>query len=591
MKIDYSSRIKGVRAEMRREKLDGYIVPRIDRYQGEFVPPETERVSWLSGFTGSAGTVIILKDKAIVMTDARYTIQVEQQIDKKIYMTADSMKMPASKWIVENAKEGAVIGYDPWLVTPKQLESIHANLSEKNMTLKPVDNLVDRVWKDKPVYTKQKAEVFPEKVAGASSAKKKEALAKALQDKKAFATIINMPDSLAWLLNVRGHDIEETPVVLSLAIIYADGPIKWFVDEEKITPAVKKHLGNAVEIISLDEIERHVRQLASEAKKAGKPVTLDFLRSPVWFKQTLEDDGASVIDLKDPTILPKAMKTKSEQEAVRAAHITDGVAMVKLLAWLDKEAVKGKLTELSVGDKIEKIRRESKLYKGHSFNSIVGFAANGAIVHYRATKESSKKIKGSGLLLIDSGGQYHYGTTDITRTVAVGKPTEEMKKNYTLVLKGHIAVSKARFPEGTTGAQIDALARAPLWAENLDYAHGTGHGVGCYLAVHEEATSISSRGHEPLKSGMLISNEPGYYKQGAYGIRIENLVLVKEAGKGMLEFETVTLAPYDKKLIKVSMLSTEEKAWLKAYSKRLIKTLEPKLDKKLKAWLVAQARV
>lgn len=585
--MNYAQKLAALRAEIKKEKLDGFIVPRVDKYQGEFVPPEAERLAWLTGFTGSAGTAIVLKDKAVVMTDGRYTIQLAQQVDKKLYALADSTKILASKWIAQNAKAGAVIGYDPWLVTPKQLESIQTVLGEKSMSAKPVENLVDRIWKDAPKPSKQKAEIFPEKVAGVSSAKKKSGLTKILKSKKAFAAIINMPDSLAWILNVRGNDMEETPVVLSLGILYANGQMKWFVDKRKITPAVKKHLGKFVEVIELADIEKHVKKLAIEATKAKRAVALDFARAPVWFKNKLERGGAKVIDLKDPSLLPKSIKSKAEQAALKAAHVIDGVAMVKLLAWLDKEGTKGKLTELSVGDKIESIRRESKLYKGHSFNSIVGFASNGAIVHYRASKKTSKAIKGNGLLLVDSGGQYRYGTTDITRTIAIGKPTEEMKKNYTLVLKGHIAVSHAKFTAGTTGAQIDALARAPLHAEKLDYAHGTGHGVGCYLAVHEEASSISPRGFEPLRAGMLISNEPGYYKEGAYGIRIENLVLVKQAGKGKLGFETVTLAPYDKNLIKMSMLNAKEKAWLQDYNQRVLKALAPKLDKKLKVWLAA----
>ncbi len=587
MKLPYSKKLEGLRTELRREKIDGFIVPRIDKYQGEFVPPEAERLAWLTGFTGSAGTAVVLKDKAVVMTDGRYTIQLAQQVDQKLYAPADSTKMLPSKWIAGNAKEGAVIGYDPWLVTPKQVETIGTVFAEKNITLKPVENLIDRLWAGAPKPSKAKAEIFPEKIAGASSAKKKDKITKELTAKKVIATILNLPDSLMWLLNVRGHDMDTTPVALSLGIVYADGAMKWFVDADKLTPAVKKHIGKAVEIIDPADIEKHIKTLAAESKKSGKPVALDYMRAPVWFKQKLEAGGAKVVDLKDPCILPKALKTKEEQKAIRDAHIADGIAMVKFLAWLDAEGTKGKLTELSIEQKLESIRRENKTYKYASFSSIVGWASNGAIVHYRATEKTSKTVKGSGLLLVDSGGQYHYGTTDITRTIAVGKPTEDMRKHYTLVLKGHIAVSRAKFPAGTTGAQIDALARAPLWAENLDYAHGTGHGVGCYLAVHEEAASISPRGHEPLKPGMLISNEPGYYKEGAYGIRIENLVLVKEAGKGMLAFETVTLAPYDSKLINAKMLSAEEKAWLGDYNKLLLKTLGPRLDKKLKGWLAA----
>jgi Xaa-Pro aminopeptidase len=582
-----AQKLEALRAQILKEGLDGFLVPRVDKYQGEFVAPDAERLAWLTGFTGSAGTAVVLKDQAVILTDGRYTIQLAQQADKALYKFGDSVKISPAKWLAEEMEQGAVIGYDPWLHTPKQIEAFEKTLTEKMIRLKAVENLIDRIWKDRPAPPMKKAEVFPEDIAGTTAARKKEQIRQALQEKGAFATVLNMPDSLMWLLNVRGGDMEETPVVLSLGIVYADAqPVKWFVDPAKITLEMRRHIGNAVEVIEPRLIEKHIAALAAESKKAGKPVAVDFARAPLWFRQKLEDSEADIIDLKDPCILPKSLKTPSEQDSIRKVHILDGVAMVKFLAWL--EGTQEKLNEVFVGEKLEGFRKEEKTYRGPSFSSIVGFGSNGAIVHYRASPETSKKIEGNSLLLIDSGGQYHYGTTDITRTVSIGEPTEEMRKNFTLVLKGHIAVASAKFPVGTTGMQLDSLARGPLKEAGLDYAHGTGHGVGCYLSVHEEAAHMSTRGQDAVQAGMLLSNEPGYYKEGHYGIRIENLVLAQKADEKTLCFETVTLAPIDRLLIVVEMLTAEEKTWLNFYHAEVYKILAPLLDKNLKAWLETQ---
>ena len=407
-----------------------------------------------------------------------------------------------------------------------------------------------------------------------------------LKDNGAYATILNMPDSLCWLLNVRGDDIPSTPVVLSLGVLYADErPLQWFVDPKKIDRKVAAHIKGAAEIIAIDELEKRIDALAGEAKAAGLPIALDFARAPVWFKQRLETKGAALIDLKDPCIVPKSLKAASEQESIRDVHVRDGVAMVKFLAWFEEATLKGGLTEISASDRLEEFRREDPSYQGPSFDTISGFGPHGAIVHYRATNESDMAITSPGILLLDSGGQYHYGTTDITRTIAIGKPLEEVRRNFTLVLKGHIALARAEFSKNTTGTQLDALARQPLLDAGLDYSHGTGHGVGCYLSVHEEAASISTRGQEPPQPGMLISNEPGYYKEGAYGIRIENLVLTHNAGADQLKFETVTLVPIDRALIDAALLSAEERRWLNEYHARIFKTLSPRLDQKTNAWL------
>ena len=584
--LTHSEKLKTLRAAMAVAGVDGFIVPRIDLYQGEFVAAHAERLAWLTGFTGSAGIAVVLKNKAAVLTDGRYTIQLSQQVDKTLYQLENSQKILPSAWIAREANEGSVIGYDPWLHTPKQIEAVEKALAEKSITLKPVDNLIDPLWKDRPKAPATAASVFPDKISGSSGLEKKSRMMRILKDNGAYATILNMPDSLCWLLNVRGDDIPSTPVVLSLGVLYADErPLQWFVDPKKIDRKVAAHIKGAAEIIAIDELEKRIDALAGEAKAAGLPIALDFARAPVWFKQRLETKGAALIDLKDPCIVPKSLKAASEQESIRDVHVRDGVAMVKFLAWFEEATLKGGLTEISASDRLEEFRREDPSYQGPSFDTISGFGPHGAIVHYRATNESDMAITSPGILLLDSGGQYHYGTTDITRTIAIGKPLEEVRRNFTLVLKGHIALARAEFSKNTTGTQLDALARQPLLDAGLDYSHGSGHGVGCYLSVHEEAASISTRGQEPPQPGMLISNEPGYYKEGAYGIRIENLVLTHNAGADQLKFETVTLVPIDRALIDAALLSAEERRWLNEYHARIFKTLSPRLDQKTNAWL------
>ncbi len=587
---NYETRLNSLKAEIKKRGLDGFIVPRVSAYQGEFMPPEAERLAWLTGFTGSAGVAAVLAGKAAVFTDGRYTIQLAQQADKKIYALENSTKAPYARWIADNAAAGQVIGYDPWLHTPKQIDDMEKILSEKNIALRAVEsNPVDAVWTDRPCAPAGQAELFPDDVAGSSSAQKREMIAKILREKKFFASVITMPDSLAWLLNVRGADVEYTPVVLSFGILYADTKVKWFVDEGKIPAAARAHLGKDVEICAPDTMGAALDVLAGKGT-----VALDHTRSPLWFLQRLQAAGAVVKDFADPTLKPKAIKSAAEQESLREAHIRDGVALVNFLCWLDESATTGKLSELDVVAKLEEFRRADNSYRGPSFATISGWARNGAVVHYRADETSNLAIKPPGLLLLDSGGQYLYGTTDITRTIAIGAPTEDMRRHFTLVLKGHIAIARARFPDGTTGAQIDALARQPLWAEGIDYAHGTGHGVGCYLSVHEESASISPRGREAIIPGMLISNEPGFYKEGAYGIRIENLVLARETGLAtdtglkLLEFETVSLVPIDCALIVREMMSADEREWLNDYHARVVKTLSPRLPDKVRAWLVSR---
>ncbi|GJL84305.1 MAG: Xaa-Pro aminopeptidase [Micavibrio sp.] len=580
----YKVKLAALRENMAQQGLDGLIVPHADAFQSEYPPPGARRLEWLTGFSGSAGVAVVLADKAVVMSDGRYTIQLAQQVDGDLFETGDVTKAGVSKWLPKNASKGQVIGYDPWLFTPKQIEGLEDKIKDSEIVLKGVsENPVDVIWQDRPEAPMVAATIFPEEIAGISSAKKREMITEEVKKAGGDAVILTQPDSVCWLLNVRGNDVDYVPSILSYAILHVGGNVDWFVEPEKVPDDVKQHLGQGVQVLAPSEISQSI------AKLTGK-VLLDFQRSPMWFKEQKID----VIDFKDPCVSPKACKTKEERAAIEQAHVSDGVAIVRFLVWLDQEARKGQLTELGVVEKLEEFRQLDKNYKGPSFDTISGFGPNGAIVHYRVSEETNSKIESSGLLLVDSGGQYHWGTTDITRTIAIGEPSEEMKVNFTRVLRGHIALATARFPAGTVGAQIDALARQPLWNSGLDFAHGTGHGVGCYLQVHEEAASISPRGKEPFEAGMLISNEPGYYKKGAYGIRIENLVLVEEAERcadtdtEMLNFKTVTLAPIDRKLIVANMLSMEERQWLNAYHERVRDVLSSKLDKDEVAWLTEQ---
>lgn len=602
MTTAYAEKLEALRAQMKTRNLDGFIVPRADEFQGEFVPPCAERLKWLTGFTGSAGIAAVLSDRAVVMSDGRYAIQLKSQVDGALFDTGDSTKEGIGAWLAANAQKGGRIGYDPWLHTPDQVGKIESALEDVDVALVPVEsNLVDVIWQGRPKKPLGAVELFPEEVAGKSFGQKKEEVSEILKARGVFASVLTLPDSVNWLLNVRGADVECLPVVLSCAVACADDrPVRWVVDSKKLSDEIVSGLGYEAECVEPEEFMKVLETLAQEAKAQELPVSLDFAHCPQAIVTHLQKAGASVVNGRDPCIPLKAIKSEAEQDAIRRAHMEDGAAVVRFLRWLEEEAVKGGLTEIDAEEKLLELRRESRAFRGASFNTIAGFAANGAIVHYRATPETNAQIVPPGLLLVDSGGQYArgnvYGTTDITRTVAVGAPTEEMRRHFTLVLKGHIALSRARFPEGTTGAQIDALARQPLWSEGLDFAHGTGHGVGCYLGVHEEAASISPRGKEPIKAGMLLSNEPGYYREGAYGIRTENLVFVQEGGMcgetgaGMLCFETVTLAPYDRNLIDADMLCRDEREWLNAYHEDVYEKLLPLLDKDTAAWLRERTR-
>lgn len=592
-----AARLEVLRHQLKAEGIDGFLVPRADAYLGEYVAPDSERLLWLTAFSGSAGMAAVLTDKAAIFTDSRYTIQLSFETDANVFAGFDSAVLTLQDWLLRAAAQGAVIGFDPWLHSPKQIDTLQTVLSAKQMTLKPLPkNPIDALWTDRPPAPASMVRLFPQSIAGLTSLEKRKAAAATLKAEGVAAAIITQPDSLAWLLNIRGQDTAYTPLALSYGVLHADhGRVTWFIDPRRVPDSVRAHIGEGVEVTAPSEMEKRLGAFN------GLTVGLDHTRSPLWFKERLIQSGAQVKDLKDPCIDPKAIKTEAEQSAIRAAHVYDGIAVTRLLHWLDTEAALGKITEIDVDSKLQDFRRESVDYRAPSFPTIAGFGPHGAIVHYRAQSETAAVVAPGGLLLLDSGGQYagdvFAGTTDITRTIFTGAavPEPEHMRIYTLVLKAHIAVARAVFPAGTKGVDIDALARAPLKAEGLDYGHGTGHGVGCYLSVHEEAASLSPRGQATLKPGMLLSNEPGYYKEGGFGVRIENLVLVQQCDPSLLCFETVTLVPFDRKLIDVTLLTAEEKTWVNDYHRRVYETLSPLLagldDRACANWLARETAV
>lgn len=591
--MNAQEKISALRAQITSHQLDGFIIPRGDEYGGEFVAPYAERLKWLTGFSGSAGFAIVLKDRAAVFSDGRYTIQLRQQIDLVLYEAVNSVEISAADWLCKNVHAGVKIGFDPWLHTPSNIAALSEKFLALSIDLIPVsDNLVDKIWDDQPQKPIGKAGLFPVSIAGYSAQDKKAMIAQALGSVKAFACVLTAPDSIAWLLNVRGCDVAYLPVVLSYAVVFADNrPVLWVVDSRKIQGAVRESIVGIADIIPPSDFEHYLQEIIFEAKAKSLPVVLDFSSAPQRIKTLIESAGGAVLDMKDPCSRPRAIKTPQEQASIRKAHIKDGAALVKFICWLEEAIAKGAiLTEIHIEEQLETFRRQDSTYRGPSFATIAGVGSNGAIVHYRAQASTNKALEAGNLLLLDSGGQYEWGTTDITRTLAIGAPSQEMKVHYTRVLQGHIAVARAQFKAGTLGAQIDALARAPLQKHGLDYAHGTGHGVGCYLSVHEEAANISPRGKASLEAGMLLSNEPGYYQEGAYGIRSENLVLVQNIKDDLLGFETLSLVPFDLRLIEQSLLQPEECEWLNAYHQRVFLELVPLLDTKTRSWLEKKTR-
>ncbi len=580
-----------LRSLMAAAGVDAFLVPRADEHQGEYVPKCAERLAWLTGFTGSAGLAAVTKADAALFVDGRYVVQAPQQVDTAAF---EVLLIPGAKledWLGTKLKAGAVVGFDPKLHTQNMIEDLAKHLEAKGIKLKALaGNLLDKAWgKARPAAPTSPIVPHPLKYAGKSAEAKITDLQAALKKDDADAVVLTLPDSIAWLFNIRGADVAHNPVPLAFAIVPVAGKPELFVEAAKIGAETRAHLAPVAKLLAPADLAKRLAAF----KAQGKRVRLDPATAGVWFFRKLAGGKAKIVRGADPCLLPKARKNTAEIKGTRAAHKRDGAAVVRYLAWLDREAAGGKLDEITASRKLEETRAETQALKEISFDTISGSGPNGAIVHYRVTSATNRKLKSGELFLLDSGAQYVDGTTDITRTIAIGKPTREMQERFTLVLKGHIAIATARFPKGTRGIELDPFARRALWEAGLDFDHGTGHGVGSYLSVHEGPQSISKRGMVPLEPGMIISNEPGYYKEGAYGIRIENLVLVAEAEKPsggereIMSFETLTLVPIDRRLVLPAMLTPEERAWLNAYHTRVAEVLAPELSPAERAWLMS----
>jgi Xaa-Pro aminopeptidase len=584
----HEDRLKALRAQLKRQSLDGFVVPLTDEHLSEYVGAYAQRLAWLTGFLGSAGSAVVLPEEAAIFTDGRYTLQVRDQVDGTHWDYVGVPQTSVAAWLGDHAVGGARIGYDPWLHTKRWVEEATRALGKKGATLVPVEsNPVDAVWDDRPEPSKAKLVPHEERHAGKTSAQKRDEMGDWMKAEGIDATVLTALDSIAWTFNIRGADVSRTPVALAYALLHADGKAELFVDPEKVDASVRAHLGNAITIRDRAEFTGALSDLA------GKTVAVDPERAVAAIFETLDKAKATIKPLRDPAVLPKAIKNATEVTGHKSAQARDGAALSRFLHWLSIEGPKGGQTEISVADRLQKFREETGALVDLSFDTIAGSGPNGAVVHYKASEETCRPVETGTLLLVDSGGQYRDGTTDITRTMAMGTPTDEMRHRFTLVLKGHIALARAQFPVGTRGGQLDILARQYLWAEGLDYAHGTGHGVGSFLSVHEGPQRIATfgGGDEPLQAGMILSNEPGYYKTGAYGIRIENLVLVVERGEGedkaFLGFETLSHAPIDRNLIDTASLSPAERDWVDAYHATTLEIVGPQLDGEAKAWLEA----
>jgi Xaa-Pro aminopeptidase len=582
-------RVKALLRELKQRKLKAFLVPHSDQHQNEFLPPCEERLAWLTGFTGSAGVAIVTDAGSALFVDGRYILQAPKQVDTDIFEVLQVPKAKPSEWLKNTLVRGNAVGYDPRLHTIKEIERLTKTLKDAGIRLKPVDdNPIDKIWgNDRPAPPL--AEIFtqPLELAGKGSGEKLMQVQMDLVEAEHAAVLLTAPDSICWLFNIRGADIRHTPVALAYAIVPAKGRPTLFIDPQKVGDAVRTDLRPYTEIATPDKLDEALRKLA----QSGAKVRLDPGSASMRFANVLEAGGTKHVSGDDPCTMPKAIKTEAEQAGARAAHVRDGAAMARFLAWLDEVAETGRIDEVSAAMKLEDFRRETGQLKDISFDTIAASGPHGAVVHYRPTTESKRVLDKNTLFLIDSGGQYVDGTTDVTRTIAVGKPTAEMKRHYGLVLRSHIAIAAARFPAGSRGQDLDPFARGPLWAAGLDFDHGTGHGVGSYLSVHEGPQRISRLGTEELEPGMILSNEPGYYRENEYGIRLENLILVTPAEdieggeRKMLGFETLTLVPFDRRLIDPKQLQPRELAWLNDYHARVREEIEPLIASEERPWL------
>ena len=584
----YEDRLNALREELARRRLDGFVVPLTDEHMSEYVGAYAQRLAWLTGFEGSAGSAVVLPAEAAIFVDGRYTLQVREQVDGALWSYQSVPETSVAEWLKAHAGEGARIGYDPWLHSKGWVKAAREALAKNKAELVAVDtNPVDAIWPDRPLPSRARLIIHPDSLAGRNASDKRAAIADELKEKRADTVVLSALDSIAWAFNIRGQDVERTPVGLAYAAVNADGTADLFVDPEKVSEDVVRHLGNAVRVHARNAFPGWL------SSQAGKAVLADPDRAVAAIFDALESSGARIIEARDPVVLPKAIKNPAEIAGHKAAQLRDGAALSRFLHWLSIEAPKGELTEMSAAERLHQFRRDTGELRDLSFDTISGAGPNGAVVHYRASEKTNRPITQGSLYLVDSGGQYADGTTDVTRTIAIGQPTAEMRDRFTRVLKGHIALARAVFPKGTRGGQLDVLARQFLWEAGVDYAHGTGHGVGSYLSVHEgpqRIATVSGAGDEPLAPGMIVSNEPGYYKAGEFGIRIENLVLVEPreiagAEREMYGFETLTLAPIDRALIDTSMLDAAERGWVDRYHATVLARLGPLMSMDEHHWL------
>lgn len=576
-------RLAALRAKLGALGLGGFLVPRSDVHQGEYVAARDERLQWLTGFTGSAGFCIVLPEVAGVFIDGRYRTQVKAQVELAVYVPVPWPEVKPGDWVQKNLTSG-VVGFDPWLHTAEEIERLKEALEGSGVTLLPVrENPVDDIWTDQPAAPFGKAFVHPLDLAGESHAEKRARLAQGLRKAGQQAAVVTLPDSLCWLLNLRGADVPKNPVLHGFAVLHENGRVDLFVNPAKLDDAVRAHLGAEVAVHPVERFAEALMALTG-------PVRVDKATAPLAVADLLRGAGVELVWGDDPCRLPKACKNAAEIAATREAHLRDGAAMVEFLRWLDEASPKGGLTEISVVQALEGFRRATNALHDISFDTICGAGPNGAIMHYRVTEETNRPVRRDELLLVDSGAQYRDGTTDITRTVAIGDPGQEARECYTRVLQGLIAISRVRFPKGLPGRDIDALARFNLWVAGQDYDHGTGHGVGAFLSVHEGPQRISRVSEVPLEPGMILSNEPGYYREGAFGIRLENLIVVREApalgdNRAQMAFETLTFVPFDRRLVLTGELSPAERRWIDGYHAEVLEKLGKRVSGATLSWL------
>ena len=585
--VALSARLSALREELARRNLTGFVIPRADQQQNEYVAPSEERLAWLTGFTGSAGLAVVLAGEAALFVDGRYTLQAAKQVDGKAWAVEPLVEPPPESWISQHLKAGDRLGFDPWLHTSAAAERLAAACTKAGAELVAVEsNPIDTIWTERPPPPLAPVSVHGSRYAGEAEADKLTRIRQELQKLGADALVLSDSHAVAWTFNIRGADVAHTPLPLSYALVPRDGRPTVFIDHRKLSNSSRDHLEQSADVHEPDAMAPQLMALA----KSGGIIALDSATAADALSRLILAAGGKPIRGSDPVTLLKAVKNETEIAGTRTAHHRDAVALARFLAWIDREAPKGALTEIGTVEALETFRRATSALKDVSFPTIAGTGPNGAIVHYRVTRKSNRRIAPGDLLLIDSGAQYEDGTTDVTRTIAVGEPTAEMRDRFTRVLRGHIAIARAVFPDGTSGAQLDTLARQFLWQAGIDFEHGTGHGVGSYLSVHEGPARISKLGTTPLKRGMILSNEPGYYKTDGFGIRIENLELVVAADvpgaeKPMNGFETLTFAPIDRRLIDVKMLSQAELDWLNAYHAEVREIVRAQLDESDKLWL------